>query len=126
MRALVLVLSFALAGCGTQSGAAPKPAAASPPRVAARTPAQRRDVALLHRDVEAIKRAAARVDHVTLMGTPALQRTTSAFLDRLDRSSLEPKMKNRMIDFAASAAAGSCEQCFQMLEAARPIPEIAH
>jgi hypothetical protein len=60
------------------------------------------------------------------MGTPALQRTTSAFLDRLDRSSLEPKMKNRMIDFAASAAAGSCEQCFQMLEAARPIPEIAH
>jgi hypothetical protein len=62
----------------------------------------------------------------TLMGTPALQRTTGAFLDRLERSSLDLKMKNRMIDFAASAVAGSCDQCFQMLEAARPIPQIAH
>jgi len=35
-------------------------------------------------------------------------------------------MKNRMIDFAASAVAGSCEQCFQILEGAPPIPEIAH
>ena len=39
---------------------------------------------------------------------------------------LDPKMKNRMLDFAASAVAGSCDQCFQMLEAARPIPDIAH
>ena len=32
--------------------------------------------------------------------------------------------KNRMIDHAAAALVGSCEQCFQALEAERPIPEI--
>ena len=49
----------------------------------------------------------------------------SEMVDRLDRSSRDPKMKNRMIDFAALAVAGGCDQFFQMLEAARPIPEIA-
>jgi hypothetical protein len=126
MRPLLLSMALLLAGCGSQSVTPPQPSTANPPPVAAQTPRQQRDVARLQRDVAAIKRAAGKVDHSTLMGTPELQRTTGAFLDRLDRSTLEPKMKNRMIDFAASAVAGSCEQCFQMLEAARPIPEIAH
>jgi hypothetical protein len=126
VRWSLVVATLLLAGCGSSAPAgAPEPAA-SPPAPVVRTPRQQRDLARLSADVRAIRRAAAKADHVTLMGTPALQRTTGAFLDRLDRSSLEPKMKNRMIDFAASAAAGSCEQCFQMLEAARPIPEIAH
>jgi hypothetical protein len=119
MRSLALAATLLLSGCSWS-----QPAVQSPP--VTRTPAQQHDVALLQRDVAAIKRAAAKVTHRTLMGTPALQRTTGAFLDHLDRSTLEPKMKNRMIDFAASAVAGSCDQCFQMLEAARPIPEIAH
>jgi hypothetical protein len=125
MRVLLLSATVFLSGCAGP-WSAPHQAAqpTSPPAV--RTLQQKRDLARLQADVAAIKRAAAKVSHRTLMGTPALQRTTGAFLDHLDRSSLEPKMKNRMIDFAASAAAGSCEQCFQMLEAARPIPEIAH
>ena len=32
--------------------------------------------------------------------------------------------KNRMIDHAAAALVGSCEQCFQALEAEQPIPGI--
>jgi hypothetical protein len=125
MRALVLCALVLLTGCSSQrSSPAATPLVTSPP--VTRTPQQKRDVARLWTDVAAIKQAAAKVSHRTLMGTPALQRTTGAFLDRLDRSSLDPKMKNRMIDFAASAAASSCDQCFQMLEAARPIVEIAH
>ena len=31
-----------------------------------------------------------------------------------------------MIDHAAAAVATSCDQCFQQLEAMRPIPQIAH
>ena len=126
MRLPLVTLTLLLAGCaGPWTTASHRTAPpTSPP--AAHTAQQRRDLARLWVDVAAIKRAAAEVDHVTLMGTPELQRTTGAFLDHLDGSTLEPKVKNRMIDFAASAAAGSCEQCFQMLEAARPIPEIAH
>jgi hypothetical protein len=116
----ILVAAVSLSGCSGPS---------SPPTTSpsvARTGQQKRDLARLWSDVGAIKTAAAKVSHRTLMGTPELQRTTGAFLDRLDRSSLEPKMKNRMIDFAASAVAGSYDQCFQMLEAARPVPDIAH
>jgi hypothetical protein len=121
MRASLLVATLLLAGC---AGPWTTPARETSPPVV-QTAKQRSDYAQLQADVRAIKRAAAKVRHRTLMGTPELQRTTGAFLDRLDRSSLDPKMKNRMIDFAASAVAGSCDQCFQMLEAARPIPQIA-
>jgi hypothetical protein len=31
-----------------------------------------------------------------------------------------------VIDHAAAIVAGSCQQCFQALEAERPIPAIAH
>jgi hypothetical protein len=29
-----------------------------------------------------------------------------------------------MIDYAAAALVGACEQCFQALEAARPVPSL--
>jgi hypothetical protein len=124
MRVSLLALTLLLTGC---SGAGtPSKQAASPPAPAVRTPEQQHDLARLQASVRAMQQAAADVHRRTLMGTPALQRTTGAFLDRLERSSLDLKMKNRMIDFAAAAVAGSCDQCFQMLEAARPIPQIAH
>jgi hypothetical protein len=43
----------------------------------------------------------------------------------LERSRLSPKARNREIDHAVAAVATSCDQCFQMLEAIRPIPQIA-
>ena len=73
-----------------------------------------------------MRSAAAKVRKSSLLGTPAVRRTTSAFLDDLDVSKLTPKAKNRMIDHAAAAVAAVCEQCFQQLEAVRPIPQIAH
>jgi len=62
----------------------------------------------------------------TLKGTPALRNTTAAFIEDLEKSHLTLKAKNRMIDHAAGAVATSCDQCFQQLEAIRPIPQIAH
>jgi hypothetical protein len=35
-------------------------------------------------------------------------------------------IRNRMIDHAAALLTGPCEQCFQALEAERPIVAIAH
>jgi hypothetical protein len=69
--------------------------------------------------------AAAKVQRSSLLGTLRLRRTTAAFIEDLERSSLTLKGKNRMIDHAAAAVAPVCEQCFQMLEAVRPIPQIA-
>jgi hypothetical protein len=68
---------------------------------------------------------AAKVDRGTLLGTPALRRDTGRFIDDLEGSHLSPKARNREIDHAAAAVAPSCEQCFQQLEAIRPIPQIA-
>jgi len=118
-----------LAGCGSH---ATKDVQAVPPTTTAakvRTPLVRaliRDYAKLGRDVRAMRAAALPVNTETLKGTPALQRTTNVFIIDLDKSHLSLKSKNRMIDHAAAAVATTCDQCFQQLEAIRPIPEIAH
>jgi hypothetical protein len=94
----------------------------------ARAPAARRyvrDYARLYADVRAMTAEAAKVHRGSLLGTRGLRRTTSRFIEDLERSALGPKARNRMIDHAAGAVATSCEQCFQMLEAIRPIPQIA-
>jgi hypothetical protein len=124
---LLVVLVLVAAGCGGSAHvAAPPvstvslPAPAAKPRPAKPLPPK------LRRDLRAIRLAAAPVKHNSLMGTPALQRTTGTFLDDLQRSKLSLIEQNRALDHAASAVAGSCDQCFQMIEAERPIPAIAH
>jgi len=57
-------------------------------------------------------------------GQTAVSHATDRFLHDLAVSPLDQLAKNRMIDHAAAALVGSCEQCFQALEAARPIPGI--
>ena len=69
---------------------------------------------------------AVKVHRGTLLGTPGLRRTTAKFIEDLEKSHLSLKARNREIDHAAAAVATSCEQCFQQLEAIRPIPQIAH
>jgi hypothetical protein len=118
-----------LAGCGgtKHDAAVPPPATTAAPK--ARTPLVRaliRDYKALGIDVRAMRAAALKVHTQTLKGTPALRDTTGAFIDDLERSHLSQKAQNRMIDHAAAAVATSCGQCFQQLEAMRPIPQIAH
>jgi hypothetical protein len=117
-----VVIAFA-AGCGDAGSVQQRPTTTH-----ARSPAARRylrDYTRLNADVRALRVEAATGKGTSLLGTPALQRETGKFIEDLQASILTPKQRNRMIDHAAGAVATSCEQCFQMLEAIRPIPQIA-
>jgi hypothetical protein len=125
-KSLAGALTFAVLAAGCGGGSHVQPATTHAGR--ARSPEARRhvrDYAHLYADIRAMRAEAAKVRHGSLLGTPGLRRTTSRFIEDLQRSSLSPKARNRMIDHAAAAVATSCEQCFQMLEAIRPIPQIA-
>jgi hypothetical protein len=142
-RGATILALLALAGCGGGSGGSASPvtqtqrASAPPPKATvypddpqvvarATTARQKRDLVQLWADTGAMRRAAAKSTRSTLKGDPAVRRATSTFIDRLDRSSIDDLSKNRVIDHAAAAVATVCEQCFQQLEAMRPIPAIAH
>jgi hypothetical protein len=59
--------------------------------------------------------------------TPAaVSRLTDRFLRDVDTAPIDNLARNRMIDHAAAAVSALCPQCFQALEADRPIPAIAH
>lgn len=109
-RLAVLALgAIVLAGCGGHAGSS------GPSN-------QARQEARLFRDIEAMRAEARRTPTSTLQGTPALRRLTGRFIDDYNRSSAIPRLrKNRMIDHAVGALAGTCDQCFQQLEAMRPI-----
>ena len=78
----------------------------------------------LRRDVAAIRRAARL--KTTLKGSAPVNAATDRFMLDVAKAPVDRLVKNRFIDHAAAALVGSCEQCFQALEASRPIPGIAH
>lgn len=119
----MLLGALLLAGCGASGGGGTSTRALPPPPRATRL---ERDLARIQADLTALRRLTAPVKHSSLMGTPAIQRATARFLDDLDRSVIPLRTRNRLIDHAVASVTGACEQCFQMLEADRPIPEIAH
>jgi hypothetical protein len=119
----LVVLAIA-AGCGGSEHVAPTPSTTT----TTRSPLVRaliRDYRGLGIDVARMRAEAAKVHRGTLLGTPGLRRSTAQFIEDLEGSHLSPKARNREIDHAAAAVATSCEQCFQQLEAVRPIPQIA-
>ena len=73
-----------------------------------------------------MKRAAALPTKDHLKGNAAVNRATDRFLLDVQTSNLDTLVQNRLIDHAAAVLLGACEQCFKALEAARPIPGIAH
>ena len=127
--ALVLLGVLALAGCGGGSHTRPAAPTTTATTTTARTcqsPAAVRARARLRRDVALIRRAARRETRNTLKGGPAVNAATDRFLLDVARAPISLLEKNRFIDHAAGALVGACEQCFQALEASRPIPAIAH
>jgi hypothetical protein len=124
-RLLFLLAAALLAGCG--SGQAHTGSSSSSIRAAPKcdSRARARALAKLRADLSALRRAAARPAENTLAGSPAVNRATDRFLLDVDTAPLDNLVRNRLIDHAAAALVGSCEQCFQALEAARPIPAIA-
>jgi uncharacterized lipoprotein YajG len=115
-RWLLLILAgvLLLAGCGGSS------------KQACSNPKAARALARIENDLTAIKRAAALPAPDTLKGNAAINKATDRFLLHVETAPLDNLTRNRMIDHAAAALLGTCQQCFQALEAERPIPSIAH
>lgn len=115
--AVLALCAIVLAGCGGHAGS---PGTSTPSNNVLLS--QKRQEARLFRDIEAIRAEARRTRGRSLKGTPALRRLTGRFIDDYNRSSAIARLrKNRMIDHAVGALAGTCDQCFQQLEAMRPI-----
>jgi hypothetical protein len=116
VRALILVACAALCltACGSVHKAATSGTACVSPKA----------IAKLNADVAAMRRAAALPTKNTLDGNAAINRATDTFLNDVSVAHITNLARNRMIDHAAGTLAGACEQCFQALEAARPIPNI--
>jgi hypothetical protein len=119
LRGTLVLLGAALllAGCG---GGGKK--SAGPCQSAA----QLRALAQLQADLREIKRAAAIPVHDSLKGGPAINRATDRFLRDVELAPLDNLVRNRLIDHAAALLLGACDQCFQALEAERPIISIEH
>jgi hypothetical protein len=111
---LVVVCVLLLAGCG--GGA----------KQACTSPRAKQALVRIDGDLAAIKRAAALPTADQLKGNPAINRATDSFLLHVETAPIDNLQRNRLIDHAAALLLGSCEQCFQALEADRPIVNIAH
>jgi len=110
-RALVLTCCavLCLAACGSSA----KPHEAAPRKKQCVSP---KAVAKLNADIAALRRARG--------NTAATNRGTDRFLLDVATAPITNLKRNRTIDHAVGALGGECEQCFQALEAARPIPNI--
>ena len=127
---LLLVASLLVAGCGGSKKASTSTAAnpfPQDPQILARntSPQARRNLDELAGDIRKIRAEAPKAKAGSRMGTPRLQLLTTRFLEDLKRSDVDIVSQNRIIDHAAAVAAPVCDQCWQMLEAERPIPAIA-
>lgn len=121
------------AGCGSHAAktAAPTTTSLQPvPGVSKSacklTSVTRPQLAKAMRDLAALRRVAKTQTKYTELGTVAMQNATGRYLDDLTNSKLDYYRVNRLIDLGVDAAGPFCGQCFQMLEAARPIPAMKY
>jgi hypothetical protein len=121
----ILTLALVLAGCGA-GGTTTSTTTTAATTTACRTKAQSRALARLDRDLAALKTAGQVHVKDRLLGGPAVNHATDRFLHDLALAPISNLRRNRLIDHAAAFVVGNCQQCFQALEAARPIPSIAH
>ena len=121
---LVAALVLGLAACGSDSHHSA--ATRSTTTRGCTDPRTARDLARLRADVAAIRAAARKPTKDTFNGNAAVNRATDRFLTDEGRAHVSLLAKNRFIDHAAGALSGACQQCFQALEAERPIPSISH
>jgi hypothetical protein len=113
---VVLLIAFgllALAACGAGS----RPAATPPTTTSSAQQCRKQAVALtrIDRDLTAMQHATTEATMSTL---------TDRFLLHVSTAPLTNLQRNRLIDHAAAAVSIKCPQCFQALEAERPIPAI--
>jgi hypothetical protein len=110
---LVAGTLVAAAGCGAVPGPRPRPRA----RAAGKTRSGRDERCRARlRDVAGIERARTHA---------ATSDATDRFVADLERSGVSLATENRLIDLAISASIDTLPDCFQALEAMRPIPSLA-
>jgi hypothetical protein len=113
----LLICVLLLAACGSGSKTAAKNCT-SPKAAAA--------LRKIRADTAAIRAAANLPVKDTLKGNAKVSHATDRFLLDVETAPIDNLQRNRLIDLAAAALVGSCEQCFQALEAERPIVTMAH
>jgi hypothetical protein len=102
---------LALTACGASSRPAAKPTTTSSGQCRNQAVALSR----IDRDLTAMRHATTETAMSTL---------TDHFLLHVSTAPLTNLQRNRLIDHAAAAVSIKCPQCFQALEAERPIPAI--
>jgi len=112
------LLAFCLAACGGTS------AAKAPAQTQRVCPNQQRALVKLERDLVVLRKAANLPTKNHLIGNHAINVATDRFLYDVAVAPIDNLRRNRLIDHAMAALIGNCEQCFQALEAGRPIPAI--
>lgn len=119
LRALVTLACAALclAACGSGTHTASPP----PKKLC---PKATRAIARLNADIAAMRTAAKIPSKDHLQGGKEINKATDRFLNDVALAPIGNLRRNRMIDHAMGTLAGSCEQCFQALEAARPVVNI--
>ena len=90
------------------------------------TPAVKAAIGRSQRDLARLRAVAAKQTAYSDLGTPAMQLATGRYVDDLSNSPIDGLRRNRLIDLGVSVVTGYCGQCFQMLEASRPIPELKY
>jgi hypothetical protein len=125
---LALLVTLTLAACGAPTSS-PPPAAttATSTQSAAKAKACKNQaiaLAKIHRDIAALEAAYRLPVKDKLLGNHAINVATDEFLNDEELAPISNLKRNRLIDLAMSAIGTHCQQCFQALEANRPIPSI--
>jgi hypothetical protein len=113
---VVLLIAFgllALTACGASSRR--PPAHATAPSTTKQCRNQAAALTRIDRDLTAMQHAPT---------ADAMSTLTDRFLLHVSTAPLTNLQRNRLIDHAAAAVSIKCPQCFQALEAERPIPAI--
>jgi hypothetical protein len=125
---LALLVTLTLAACGAPKSSPPPAAttATSTQSAAKANVCKNQAIALakIHRDIAALEAAYRLPVKDKLLGNHAINVATDEFLNDEELAPISNLKRNRLIDLAMSAIGTHCQQCFQALEAGRPIPAI--
>jgi ABC-type enterochelin transport system substrate-binding protein len=125
---LALLVTLTLAACGAHKSSAP-PATTTQSAAKAEAKAkackhQAVALAKIHRDIAQLQAAYKLPTKDKLLGNHAINVATDKFLNDIQLAPISNLQRNRLTDLAMSAIGTHCQQCFQALEANRPIPSI--
>lgn len=121
---LALLVTLTLAACGSHKSSPPPATTTQSAAKAKACKNQAVALAKIHRDIAALQAAYKLPVKDKLLGNHAINVATDKFLNDVQLAPISNLKRNRLTDLAMSAIGTHCQQCFQALEANRPIPSI--